>query len=155
MVVIDISVPRDIDPAVSEIDSVALFDIDDLERVVEMNLNGRRLEAERGEDLVMDAVESFAAWTRGMAAAPAIMTMREQAEQLRRAELARLEGQWEGLSEADRARVDHLTRSLINKLLHAPTVWMREAAESGDEDALRSIATMNDLLGLSEARIDS
>jgi glutamyl-tRNA reductase len=155
MVVIDISVPRDIDPAVAEIDGVALFDIDDLERVVEMNLNGRRLEAERGEDLVMDAVESFTAWTRGMAAAPAIMTMRAQAEQLRRAELARLDGQWEGLSDADRARLDHLTRSLINKLLHAPTVWMREAAESGDEDALRSIATMNDLLGLSEARIDS
>jgi glutamyl-tRNA reductase len=120
-----------------------------------MNLNGRRLEAERGEDVVVDAVESFAAWTRGMAAAPAIMTMRAQAEQLRRAELARLEGQWEGLSEADRARIDHLTRSLINKLLHAPTMWMREAAESGDEEALRSIATMSDLLGLSEARIDS
>lgn len=155
MVLIDISVPRDIDPAVAKIDGVALFDIDDLERVVEMNLNGRRLEAERGEDLVMDAVESFAAWARGMAAAPAITTMRAQAEQLRRAELARLESQWEGLSEGDRARVDHLTRSIINKLLHAPTVWMREAAESGDEDALRSIATMNDLLGLSEARIDS
>ena len=155
MVMVDISVPRDIAPEVAEIPGVALFDIDDLERVVEMNLNGRRLEAERGEDLVMDAVDAFAAWKRGMAAAPAIMTMRAQAETLRRAELARAESQWEGLTEADRERLDQLTRGLINKLLHAPTVWMREAAESGDEDALRSIATMNDLLGLSETRIDS
>lgn len=155
MVMIDISVPRDIDPAVGDVPGVALFDIDDLERVVELNLNGRRLEAERGEDLVMDAVDAFAAWKRGMAAAPAIMTMRAQAETLRRAELERAAGQWEGMTEADRERLDQLTRSLINKLLHAPTAWMREAAESGDEDALRSIATMNDLLGLSEARIDS
>ena len=155
MVMVDISVPRDIAPEVAEIPGVALFDIDDLERVVEMNLNGRRLEAERGEDLVMDAVDAFAAWKRGMAAAPAIMTMRAQAETLRRAELARAESQWEGLTEADRERLDQLTRGLINKLLHAPTVWMREAAESGDEDALRSIATMNDPLGLSETRIDS
>ena len=155
MVMVDISVPRDIDPAVGEVPGIALFDIDDLERVVELNLNGRRLEAERGEDLVMDAVDAFAAWTRGRAAAPAIMTMRAQAETLRRAELERAESHWEGLTEADRERLDHLTRSLVNKLLHGPTVWMREAAASGDEEALRSIASMNELLGLSRARIDS
>lgn len=154
MVVIDISVPRDVDPGVASIEGVALFDIDDLERVVEANLNGRRLEAERGEDMVGDAVEGFVAWKRGMMAAPAIMTLRHQAEQMRRAELARLDGQWESLSQADRDRIELLTHSIVNKLLHGPTVWMREAAEAGDEDALRSIATMNDLLGLSEARID-
>ena len=155
MVVIDISVPRDVDPAAGAIEGLALFDIDDLERVVETNLNGRRLEAERGEDLVVDAVNGFVAWRRGMVAAPAIMTMRHQAERMRRAELARFESQWESLSPADRERVEALTHGIVNKLLHGPTVWMREAAEAGDEDALRSIATMNDLLGLSEARIDS
>lgn len=155
MVIIDIAVPRDIDADVAEIDGVSLFDIDDLERVVETNLNGRRLEAERGEDMVIDAVEGFMAWRRGMAAAPAIVNMRAQAERVRQAELARLEAQWDDLSDADRERLDAFTRSLVNKLLHAPTVWMREAAESGDDEAMRSIATMNDLLGLSEARITS
>lgn len=155
MVLIDISVPRDIDPAVGTIDEVALFDIDDLERVVETNLNGRRREAERGEDLVMEAVNGFVAWRRGMAAAPAIMNMRQQAERIRRGELARMEGQWESLSPADRERLEALTHGIVNKLLHGPTVWMREAAEAGDEDALRSLATMSDLMGLSEARIDS
>lgn len=155
MVLVDISVPRDIDAAVAAIPGVALFDIDDLEHVVELNLNGRRREAERGERLVGEAVEAFSAWTRGMAAGPAIMTMRAHAERIRQAELDRADGHWEGLTDADRERLDHLTRSLINKLLHGPTVWMREAAESGDDDALRSIATMHDLLGLSEARIDS
>lgn len=155
MVVVDISVPRDVDPASAAVDGVVLFDIDDLERVVESNLNGRRLEAERGEDMVVDAVNGFVSWRRGMAAAPAIMTMRHQAERVRRDELARLESQWEALSPADRERVEALTHSIVNKLLHGPTVWMREAAEAGDEEALRSIATMHDLLGLSEARIDS
>lgn len=155
MVVVDISVPRDVEAEVGEVPGVALFDIDDLERVVEINLNGRRLEAERGEDLVTDAVDAFASWKRGIAAAPAIMTMRQQAETLRLAELERVASQWEGLTDADRERLDQLTRSLMNKLLHGPTVWMREAAESGDDEALESIATMSDLLGLSEARIDS
>jgi glutamyl-tRNA reductase len=155
VLMIDISVPRDIDPEVATLPGVALFDIDDLERVVETNMNGRRLEAERGEDLVADAIEAFGAWQRGMAAAPAILTMRTQAEALRQAELERARADWEGLTAADRERLDQLTRSLVNKLLHAPTVWMREAAESGGEDVLRSIATMNELLGLSRARIDS
>lgn len=155
MVLVDISVPRDIDPAVAELDGVALFDIDDLERVVEMNLADRRAEAERGEHIVTAAVDAFRAWTRGIAAAPAIMNMRAEAERVRRAELARIQAQWDGLTDADRDRLDQLTRSIVNKLLHGPTVWLREAAESGDEDAVRSLATMQDLLGLAEARIDS
>jgi len=70
--------------------------------------------------------------------------MRAQAERVRQAELARLEAHWDDLSDEDRERLDAFTRSLVNKLLHAPTVWMREAAESGDDEAIRSIATMND-----------
>lgn len=155
MVLVDISVPRDIDPAVADLDGVALFDIDDLERVVEMNLADRRAEAERGEHIVAAAVDAFQAWTRGMAAAPAIVTMRAEAERLRCAELARVAAQWDGLSEDEYRRLDQLTRSIVNKLLHGPTVRMRRAAENGDEDALRSIADMQELLGLAEARIDS
>lgn len=148
MVIVDISVPRDVDAAVADIPGVALFDIDDLERVVEANLNGRRREAERGEGFVIGAVQGFSAWRRGLKAAPAITSLRERAELIRQGELARLDGQWDGLSEADRARVEALTRGIVNKLLHEPTVRVRAAAEEGDGEALRHLESLRHLFGL-------
>jgi glutamyl-tRNA reductase len=148
MVIVDISVPRDVDAAVADIPGVALFDIDDLERVVEANLNGRRREAERGEGFVIGAVQGFSAWRRGLKAAPAITSLRERAELIRQGELARLDGQWDGLSEADRARVEALTKGIVNKLLHEPTVRVRAAAEEGDGEALRHLESLRHLFGL-------
>jgi glutamyl-tRNA reductase len=148
MVIVDISVPRDVDPAVAGIPGVALFDIDDLERVVEANLNGRRLEAERGEGYVIGAVQGFASWRRGLTAAPAITSLRARAEEIRQNELERLDGSWEHLSEADRARVEALTRGIVNKLLHEPTVRVRAAAEDGDGEALRHLESLRHLFGL-------
>jgi glutamyl-tRNA reductase len=147
MVVVDISVPRDVDAAIAGVPGVALFDIDDLERVVEANLNGRRLEAERGEGFVIGAVQGFSAWRRGLSAAPAITSLRQRAEAIRQGELARIEGQWDGLSEADRERLDALTKGIVNKLLHEPTVRVRAAAES-DGEALRHLESLQHLFGL-------
>ena len=148
MVIVDISVPRDVDAAVADIPGVALFDIDDLERVVEANLNGRRREAERGEGFVIGAVQGFSAWRRGLKAAPAITSLRERAEAIRQGELARLDGQWEGLSDADRERIEALTKGIVNKLLHEPTVRVRAAAEEGDGEALRHLESLRHLFGL-------
>lgn len=148
MVIVDISVPRDVEAAVADLPGVALFDIDDLERVVETNLNGRRIEAERGELLVVGAVEGFAAWRRGLTATPAITSLRERAESIRQAELARVDGHWDALSDADRDRVEALTKGIVNKLLHEPTVRMRTAAEDGDGDALRHLESLRHLFGL-------
>jgi glutamyl-tRNA reductase len=148
MVIVDISVPRDVDPAVADIPGVALFDIDDLERVVETNLNGRRLEAERGEGFVIGAVQGFASWRRGLNAAPAITSLRARAEAIRRMEVERLDGTWEHLSDADRARVEALTKGIVNKLLHEPTVRVRAAAEDGDGEALRHLESLRHLFGL-------
>ena len=96
---------------------------------MEANLNGRRLEAERGEGFVLGAVQGFSAWRRGLAAGPAISSLRARAEEIRRAELGRLEGQWDDLSPADRERLEGLTKGIVNKLLHEPTVRMRAAAD--------------------------
>jgi glutamyl-tRNA reductase len=148
MVIVDISVPRDVDPAVADVPGVVLFDIDDLERVVEANLNGRRLEAERGEGFVIGAVQGFASWRRGLSAAPAITSLRARAEEIRQTELERLEGSWEHLSESDRARVEALTKGIVNKLLHEPTVRVRAAAEDGDGEALRHLESLRHLFGL-------
>jgi glutamyl-tRNA reductase len=146
MVIVDISVPRDVDSAVGEVGGVALFDIDDLERVVETNLNGRRLEAERAEGFVIGAVQGFSAWRRGLSASPAIASLHARGEEIRRAELARIEAQWEGLSDADRERLETLTKGIVNKLLHEPTVRVRAAAEDGD--ALRYLESLRHLFAL-------
>ena len=146
MVIVDISVPRDVEASAADLEGVSLFDIDDLERVVEANLNGRRLEAERGEGFVLGAVQGFSAWRRGLAAGPAISSLRARAEEIRRAELGRLEGQWDDLSPADRERLEGLTKGIVNKLLHEPTVRMRAAAIDGDD--LRHLESLRHLFGL-------
>jgi glutamyl-tRNA reductase len=130
MVIVDIAVPRDVDAGVADVAGVALLDIDDLERVVEASLNGRRAEALRGESYVRDAAQAFAAWRAGRRADSAITALRARAEEIRRAELDRAADGWEGLSAANRARLDALTRRIVNKLLHEPTVALREAAEA-------------------------
>ena len=146
MVIVDIAVPRDVEASAADLECVSLFDIDDLERVVEANLNGRRLEAERGEGFVLGAVQGFSAWRRGLAAGPAISSLRARAEEIRRAELGRLEGQWDDLSPADRERLEGLTKGIVNKLLHEPTVRMRAAAIDGDD--LRHLESLRHLFGL-------
>lgn len=146
MVIIDISVPRDVDPAIADIPGVVLQDIDDLERVVEANMNGRRREALRGERMVNEAVDAFAEWRSGLAAAPAIRSLRDRAEQIRQGELARLDGGWESLSDADRQRVDALTKAIVNKLLHEPTVRARAAVS--DSEGMRHLESLRHLFGL-------
>ena len=132
MLIVNISVPRDVHAAAAGVAGVALFDIDDLARVAEANLNGRRVEAERGEGYVRDAARAFAAWRRGRRAEPAITALRARAEEIRRSELDRVADRWEGLSDADRLRLDALTARIVNKLLHEPTVALRAAAQAGE-----------------------
>jgi glutamyl-tRNA reductase len=146
MMIVDISVPRDVDADVARIPGVELHDIDDLERVVEANLNGRRQEALLGEHLVVEAVAGFCDWRAGLAAAPAIRDLREWAERVRQDEVGRLAGSWDSLSDADRERVEALTRALVNKLLHEPTVRARAAL--GQADGMRHIESLRHLFGL-------
>lgn len=153
MLIIDISVPRDIDPAIAQLPTVVLQDIDDLERVVEANLNGRRIEAALGEQIVSDAVAGFAEWRSGLVAAPAIRGLREQAEEIRRLELERTAGAWDSLSDTDRERLEALTKSIVNKILHEPTVRARAAVQNAE--GLRHIESLRHLFGLDEPLQDA
>jgi len=146
LVIIDISVPRDVHPAIAELPGVVLHDIDDLERVVEANMDERRREALLGERIVRGAVEGFAEWRSGLAAAPAIRSLRDRAEEIRLTELARVAAGWESLSEADRERLDVLTRGIVNKLLHEPTVRARAAAR--ETEGHRHLESLRHLFGL-------
>jgi glutamyl-tRNA reductase len=128
-VLVDLAVPRDIDAACGEVPGVHVFDLDDLERVVADTLEVRAEEVDAVEQLARDGADEFRQWLRAEAATPQIRAMRERAEQLRRAELERFLARMTHLGVEDRQRIDQLTRGIVNRLLHAPTMQLREAAE--------------------------
>jgi len=129
---IDIAVPRDIDPAVRDLDNVFLFDIDDLESVVESNRQDREGEIRRVQVIVDEELVDFLHWFNSLSAGPLIRAMREQAAELQTAELQRWTGKLGHLSEADRQLVQQILRGYANKLLHEPLVQIRELANLDD-----------------------
>lgn len=129
LVLVDLAVPRDIDSACGALDGVHAFDLDDLERVVAETLEVRSEEVDAVERLARDAADEFVAWLRAESATPRIRAMRERAERVRRAELDRFLARMPHLTAADRDRIDQLTRSIVNRMLHAPTIQLRRAAE--------------------------
>jgi len=140
---VDLAVPRDVDPALASIDGCFVYDVDDLEAVVAASLEGRRSEAVHAERIVAAEAERFAAWQASLAVVPAIASLRARAEEIRAAELERLEPRLERLSEGERAAVETVTAQIVNKLLHLPTVRLKEAAVTPDgliyADAVRHL----------------
>jgi glutamyl-tRNA reductase len=142
---IDIAVPRDLDPAIGSLDGCFLYDIDDLEAVVAETLAGRRAEAERGEQIVADEAARFRAWRASLDVVPAIASLRARAEEIRSAELAKVEGR---ISDDERRTLESVTAQILNKLLHLPTIRMKEAAVGADgaayADAVRHLFGLED-----------
>jgi len=129
---IDIAVPRDIDPAVRDLDNVFLFDIDDLETVVASNRQDREGEIRRVQAIVDDELGNFLHWFNALGAGPLIRALQEQAACLQTAELDRWAGKLNQLSEGDRQLVEQVLRGYANKLLHQPLVQIRELANRDD-----------------------
>ncbi len=129
MFFIDIAVPRDIDPAVNELDNVYLYDIDDLQRVVSDNVEGRQREAAHAERIIDTEVESFRRWYLGLAAGPAITALRQRLHGLREQELERHRGRLSGLTPEQMAAVETYARGLINKILHRPTLELKRSLD--------------------------
>ena len=129
---VDLAVPRDIDPDVASFDGCFVYDIDDLEGVVEASLAGRRAEAARAERIVAAEAQRFQQWQASLAVVPAIASLRARAEEIRAAELAKAEGRLERLSESERRLVESVTSQIVNKLLHLPTVRLKQAAAAAD-----------------------
>jgi glutamyl-tRNA reductase len=145
---IDIAVPRDIDPDVNEIEGCYLYDVDDLERVVEESVAGRKQEAVRAEAIASEEAQSFKEWQLSLDVVPAIASLRALAESIRETELERAEGRLRSLSPSQRRAVESLTVQIVNKLLHPPTVRMKEAAAAADgglyADAIRHLFALDD-----------
>jgi glutamyl-tRNA reductase len=127
---IDIAVPRDIDPVVQTLERVYLYDIDDLQAVVERNAEGRQDAAEEGEAMISPAVLEFTGWLSTLHVVPLIQELRDRAEQIRRHELARVLSRME-LSSEEAASVERMSHSLVNKLLHGPIQEIKARAEAG------------------------
>jgi glutamyl-tRNA reductase len=129
---IDLAVPRDLDPAIHDLDGCYLYDIDDLEAIVSETLAGRRGEAVRAEAIVAAEAAKFHEWLAALDVVPAIASLRARAEEIREAELRKAEGVLGRLADGERRAVESITAQIVNKLLHLPTVRMKQAAVSAD-----------------------
>jgi glutamyl-tRNA reductase len=130
MFLIDIAVPRDIDPGVGELYNVLLYDIDDLQTVVGANLQRRQQEAEKVRAIVEAEVASFRSWLNSLNVVPAIVALRQHFHGVAEAELAR--AKLPEFTNEQRSRVAALLRLCVNKLLHSPQTRLKESADSGD-----------------------
>jgi len=128
MFLIDIAVPRNIDPAVNEIDGVFLYDVDDLAGVVNANLKEREKQAEQAEAIIAEEVEHMMARLRIESVAPTIVSLQEQLEEIRAAEVARAIRRMPGLTPEQQQHIEAMTRSIVNKIAHGPISELRRNA---------------------------
>jgi len=127
---IDIAVPRDVDPRAAEIEQVFLYNIDDLQAIVRENLEKRGGEVGRAEQIVEEEVQKFATWHRSREAVPTIVALRCRFESIRRSELERLEPKLAGLPPDARAKLDEITHLMVEKLLLQPTEQLKSAGDA-------------------------
>jgi glutamyl-tRNA reductase len=147
LVLIDIAVPRDIEPSVRNLCSgITLFDMDDLQREVDRNLSVREAEATKATSLVEEEAERFDRWLQTLDVVPTISALRERGEQVIEQVLRENSGRWEALSDADRERVGAMARAIVNRLLHEPTLRLKGTV--GDEDSYRYVYALRELFAL-------
>ena len=130
MFLIDISVPRNIDPAVKDVDNAFLFDIDDLKAHVGHNQEERRKEADKAEEMVKDDVNVMLSWIRGLEATPTIVALRRRAEEIKRSEVEKALSRLGHLNPKEHDAIEGLASAIINKLLHGPLVTLKAEAQS-------------------------
>jgi glutamyl-tRNA reductase len=146
LLMIDIAVPRDIEPTVREVTGVTLYDMDDLQREVARNMGSREAEAVRARQIVDQEVERFAQWLASLDVVPTIAALRELGEGVVAQVLRENEARWESLGDADRDRVELLARAVVNRLLHEPTLRLKGATD-GDASYVY-VQALRELFGL-------
>jgi len=127
---IDISVPRNIDPSINEIDNVYLYNIDDLQDVVDSNLLERKKESDKALKIVKEETEKFMQWLSSLQSVPLIISIRNKAEEVRQQELEKFKARFKELSPEVLNSVDYLTQSIINKIMHSPTVALKNNCDN-------------------------
>ncbi len=143
---IDIAVPRDIDPEAAKLSGVFLYDLDDLKSVAEANLRERQKEAAAAEALVEREVNEFLEWRRSLEVVPVLVELRRRADEIRRAEVEKARKRLGPMTPEQEEALEAMTSAIVNKLLHAPTVHLKEIASNGH--ASEHMGLIRKLLGL-------
>ena len=141
---IDISVPRNIDPEINNLENVYLYDVDDLKGIVDTNILERQKEAKKAEEIIEEEIETFKKWLSSLDAVPVVIALREKAEAIKKEEVEKLLNRLPEIGEKEKKAIEGMASSIINKLIHAPTVALREDSE--DRDII--VATIKRLYGL-------
>ncbi len=142
--IIDISVPRNIDPDINGLDNVYLYNVDDLQGVVDANMFERQKEAEKAEKIIEEELETFLKWQSSLDSVPTIIALREKAEAIKREELDKLMNKISGIGEKEKEAIEYMATALMNKLIHPPTAALKESSE--DKDAM--VAMIKRLYGI-------
>jgi glutamyl-tRNA reductase len=145
MLLIDLAVPRDIDAACGQIDGVSLYDVDDLEAVVARNRKIRQVEARKAEGIIEEEIQHFARWLGSLEVLPTISSLRSWADEVAEQVVRENSGKWESASEKDLRRVEGLARAIVSRLLHEPTLRMKEFE---DRRVHSRMALVRELFGL-------
>ncbi len=148
LLLVDLAVPRDIDPACAELPGVTLLDIDGLQAQVRRHISVRKAEARRAEGIVEEEIQGFAGWLGALEVMPTVTALRAHADDIVARVLAENEGRWETLSERDRKRVEALARAVANRLLHEPTLRVKGLDASHRHARLQ---LLRELFGLEDA----
>jgi glutamyl-tRNA reductase len=146
LLLVDIAVPRDIEPACRELAGVSLHDLDDVQKIAERNASGREAEARRAEPILAAELDRFERWHASLEVVPTIGALRERGDEVVSRVLAENEGRWESLSEADRERLAAMAKAIASRLLHEPTLRMKRSA--GGDEAYLYVSALRELFGL-------
>jgi glutamyl-tRNA reductase len=146
LLLIDLAVPRDIDPGCRELASVSLYDVDEVQAIVERNTSGREAEARRAAAILDGELSHFERWLGSQEVMPTVAALRERAEAIVEQVLRENESRWESLSEGDRERLRAMARAIAGRLLHEPTMRIRALADR--EDAYLQVSALRELFGL-------
>jgi len=146
MFLIDIAVPRDIDPKVNNLDNAYLYDVDDLQGVVQANLKERQKEAGKAEAIVEQEIGQFYQWLGNLEVKPTIIALRRKLEEIRQQELDKTFGNLKDLTDSQRRSIEAMAGAIINKVLHQPTaVLKRTQNDTSGEDYVDAVRTLFDL----------
>ena len=146
LLLVDIAVPRDVEPECREVPGVSLHDIDDVQQIVERNASGREAEAQRAEPILTAELDRFERWLASLEVVPTIAALRERADEVVRRVLTENDGRWDDLGDADRERLEAMAKAIASRLLHEPTLRMKRSA--GSDDAYLYVSALRELFGL-------
>ena len=149
LLLVDLAVPRDIEPGCREVPGVSLSDVDDVQSIAERNASGREAEARRAERLLEAEVARFERWFGSLEVLPTVAALRRRADEVVERVLAENDSRWESLSAADRDRLRVMARAIANRLLHEPTVRLKRTTD--DEAAYPYVHALRELFGLDPA----